>query len=444
MQIRLPIVRPTVHQSLQGGILCLALVFLASCTPSPAANVTRYLVQKWLADQTASLPYIPPPQPTGSLTGQLLFGGEPIPAMTVVVAQPDGTPHSQVTDAQGRYRIDGLPPGNYVPAAAGPGFEETALTDRLGLPWLIPVRSGEIAVAPPFHLMRHSPPPLPENLAPAVQLTPGATYTVTSLFPPGAAAQVQRFQFTRAGAVNDSLRLYLPLESQPGDQWPLLLAVFPGIIDGWESVSVAFASEGFALVAISPLSDWGMDIDQHTLDARVALELALQGQLTDHIAPGPVVALGGSFSSAILHRLLRDEGSRFGGWVTVGGISNAFQGTADFYAGRLELPPQYALAIPALGQPNLYPLPFLRYSPVYTAGELPATLIIHTDADRIIPISQAMELEQMLRTNRVPVEVFYYADTSHYLHIGAEMSDAGRQMYFLIRDFARAHAGPHP
>jgi hypothetical protein len=80
--------------------------------------------------------------------------------------------------------------------------------------------------------------------------------------------------------------------------------------------------------------------------------------------------------------LVRQSGEEIAGWVTVGGISNAFAGAASFYAGELEIPPQYEYLIPALGLPNLYPLLFLRYSPVYTAAELPPTLLIHTAVDR--------------------------------------------------------------
>jgi dipeptidyl aminopeptidase/acylaminoacyl peptidase len=121
----------------------------------------------------------------------------------------------------------------------------------------------------------------------------------------------------------------------------------------------------------------------------------------------------------------------------VGGISNAFSGAADFYAGELEIPSPYEMAIPALGPANLYPLLFLRYSPVYTASQLPPTLLIHTDSDRVTPIDQAYQLEEALRAAGVPIEVFYYEDVSHYLQIGEEMSTAGAEMFQLILDFAR-------
>ena len=151
------------------------------------------------------------------------------------------------------------------------------------------------------------------------------------------------------------------------------------------------------------------------------------------------MALGGSFSSAVLHRFLRDTNEDVAAWVTVGGIANAFDGTADFYAEQIEIPPQYTYLIPALGPPHLYPLAFLRYSPVYTAAQLPPTLIIHTAADRIIPISQAYELEAALRTAGVPVTVFYYQDVSHYLQIDDQMTDAGREMFYRVIDFAQQY-----
>lgn len=424
-----------------GTLLFLGLLLLAGCAPIPELNAAGYLFQRWQAERIGVPMYSPPPenQITGSISGRVVDRGALVAGVSVVLAQADGTPHSAVTDAQGRYRVDGLPPGSYVPAAVGPGYAETALRDRLGVAWAVTVMPGQTVTAPDLAIRPDIVPSLPADPAAAFQLQAGTSYTATAAFPPGAAASVQRFQFQRAGVVNDSLRLYLPLDLAADAQLPILFAVYPGFIDNWESVSVAYASQGFALVAISPAAAWRVDIDQHTLDARAALALARSGALGPHLANSPAVALGGSFSSAILHRLLRAEGENFSAWVTVGGISNAFLGAADFYAGRLQIPEQYALVIPALGAPNLFPEQFLRYSPVYTAGELPPSLVIHTGSDTIIPINQAHELEAALRTAGVPVEVFYYDDVSHYLQIGENMTDTGKQMFFLVRDFARRY-----
>ncbi len=126
-------------------------------------------------------------------------------------------------------------------------------------------------------------------------------------------------------------------------------------------------------------------------------------------------------------------------WVTIGGIGDAFSGAHDFYTGAITVPPAYELVIPAMGNPKTHPIPFLRLSPTYVAGQLPPTLIIHTDADAIIPICQAEDLASGLRAAGVPVETFYYTDVSHYLQIDDNMTDAARAMFYHILDFVERY-----
>lgn len=366
--------------------------------------------------------------------------GRPAPGVSVLVAERTGQPHATTTDSQGRYRIDGVPPGRYVVAAVGPESDETSLSGAWGIPWLAKVTAENVTVAPRLIVQRHVAAPLPDDLAEAVQLVAGVPYTASAPFPAGSVAWGQAFAFERAGARIDTLRVYHPL-AESSEPLPLIFGVFPGVIDGWEPVSVAFAAAGYTVVAISPSGIRGLDVYAHAEDARVALHLARQGRLGVDVKDAPAVAMGGSFSSAILHRLLRDERAQFTAWVTVGGISNAFTGSADFYAGRLDIPDPYGLVIPALGAANVHPVPFLRFSPIYTAAHLPPTLIIHTDADAIIPIDQAYQLETALRRAGVPVEVFYYRDVSHYLQIGEDITDAGRAMFGLVLDFVGRYTG---
>jgi dipeptidyl aminopeptidase/acylaminoacyl peptidase len=108
------------------------------------------------------------------------------------------------------------------------------------------------------------------------------------------------------------------------------------------------------------------------------------------------------------------------------------------------MPPQYALLIPALGAPNLNPLLFLRYSPVYTASQLPPSLIIHTAADKVSPIDQAYQLEAALRIAGVPLITYYYEDVSHNLPIGDNLTPAGETMYQLILDFVQTYQSLPP
>ena len=368
---------------------------LAGCQPQ--ANVAGYWLSHWLGTQ-------PPPvsdAAPGALAGAVYTsGGQPIAGATVLVAQPDGVPHATQTGPDGSYQLAGVPPGEYVPAAVAPGYAESALSGLLGLPKLIVVHSQETAVVPPLVLAPYQPAPLPADLAAAVQLRQTGFYTAAADFPARAAADVRSYAFDYAGATVDTVRLYLPRGQAVEQRLPLLLMVYPSPVDNWETVSVGFAAEHFA-----------------------------------------VLALGGSFSSAILARLLRSAGGELTGWVTVGGLANAFSAAHDFYTARITIPPPYTWLVPALGPPNLYPLAFLMYSPVYVAEELPPTLVIHTAADEILRIEQAYELTQAVQAAGIAVTTHYYEDASHYLGIGENLTDAGREMFYAIVEFARQTGG---
>ncbi|MFN8468887.1 MAG: carboxypeptidase regulatory-like domain-containing protein [Caldilineaceae bacterium] len=416
------------------ALLLLPLFLLAACQPPPAANVAGFM----LAQRLHSLPSPTVHQPPGALEGRVLAGDLPLAGAVVLVAERTGQAHTATSDAAGRYRIENIPADDYVVAAVAPGYVESALQNVWGGPAPMRVRSGQTTPAPDLQLS-----PLQEDMAApdpsTLNLRLTAEYTATAPFPAGSAANVRAFAFDRAGVTVDTLRLYLPLDARPGDRYPLVLFVAPTAIDDWQYVSTAFASQGLAVVGISPVVARGVDADAQADDTRAALALAQAGALGPEVGDNRPVALGGSYSSAILARLLRTAGDKLGGWVSVGGLADAFAGAADFYAGKLQMPPNYALLVPAFGLPNLYPLTFLRYSPVFVASELPPTLIVHTAADHVLPIEQAYELERAAKAAGVPVETYYYSDTSHYLGIGDNLTDAGREMFYKIVEFVKRY-----
>jgi acetyl esterase/lipase len=412
------------------ALLSLALL-LAACQPAPEANVLGYL----LGQRLDSLQNASPDSPRGAIAGRVLAGGEPLAGATVLVAERSGLPHTALTDAAGRYRIAGVPADGYTVAAVAPGYAEAQLHNAWGGPVPVMVHGGGTITAPDLALLPFAAHDAGDYDAASLQLQQTTSFTATAPFPPGAAAQVRAFSFVRDGVFVDSLRLYLPLAATPEDRFPLVLFVAPTAIDDWQQVSVAFASQGYALVGLSPVAARGVDADAQAEDAAAALALAQAGALGPEVGDNRPVAMGGSYSSAILARLLRRAGDQLGGWVSVGGLANAFDGAAAFYAGELEMPPQFSLLVPAFGLPNVYPLTLLRYSPVYVASELPPTLLIHTAADRVLPITQAYALEAAARAAGVPVETYYYSDTSHYLGIGDNLTDAGREMFYKIIEF---------
>lgn len=428
-------------------LLLLFVLALGGCAPSPSGNVLGYL----LARQLGTAPSAPNVDgPRGTLTGSVTHAGAPLAGATVLVAAPDGTPFTGVSDAQGRVTIPDVPPGQYVPAAVAPGYEEISAAGLLGIPQLVTVQANMTTTLPPLQLEAHQarPLPAPAGLVDAVALRQTGSYTATAPYPPDAEAHVTAYQYTVDGVVVDSLRVYLPLSAAAvrarGEQLPLLFMIYPTAVENWEPVSVGFAAAGYGFVAMSPMGVHGVDIEAHAYDARVAFALARQGALDPVLAPDEAIMLGGSFSSPIMHRFLRDESAHVAGWVTVGGISNALTLASAYYAGEVTLPPAYTYAIPALGPPHIYPQLFLSYSPVYTAGQLPPTLIVHTPADEITPIEQAYALEAALRAAGVPVETVYYEDISHNIQIGENMSAVGPEIFERIYTFAAEHQSRPP
>ncbi len=167
--------------------MLLAAILLAACQPTPEGNVVGYLLNR----QFDALTTPAAGAPTGTLVGRVLHAGTPVADATVLVAGRTGTPYTARTDAQGRYRITGIPPEQYSPAAVAPGYAETALTGLGGTPALVTVRANATTTAPDLELAHYQPAELPANLPQAVNLRQTNAYTATASFPAGSAAQVR-------------------------------------------------------------------------------------------------------------------------------------------------------------------------------------------------------------------------------------------------------------
>ena len=198
-------------------LLAIVAVTLGACRPTPQSNVLGYLLGK----QFGTLANPDQAQPPGALEGRVLGpDARPVSNATVIVAERTGAPHTARTNAEGRYRIEGIPPDQYVPAAVAPGLAEGALQGVLGAPALVTIRAGATANAPDLMLAAYTPPVLPADLAAQVNLRQTAAYTANAPFPEGSVAQVKAFAFDYNGVTIDTLRLYLPLDVPPDADIP--------------------------------------------------------------------------------------------------------------------------------------------------------------------------------------------------------------------------------
>lgn len=360
-----------------------------------AYNVVDYRVRRLLPAPTLAA--------SGALAGRITStDGRPLPDAFALVATGRGVVFRGDADDQGFYRIEDVPVGTYVPLAAAWDYDAQHPSNSP----FVRVRANRVTTGIDFHL-----PPEPPYRPVICELTVGPSEEVTGTFPALVTATRSQITFQYAGLTLTNTLLYEP----PGDQpLPALLLVFPTPAIGWEPISVALANEGFVVLTVGPAAERGLDLEAHAHDVIAAAALLLDGQLTPRADTSRVGGLAGSFSSVLLFRALRDL-PPLQAVVTMGGVSDGFLGYQALFREELEIPPPYDTFVASLGRPDRHPEVFLKYSPAFFAGHLPPTLIIHTPADRVIPIDQAYRFAEALAQAGTPHELVIYEDISHYL-----------------------------
>lgn len=388
------------------GILVCGGLAVASRTPAgqAALNVADYKLRSaWWS--VAGKPDFDPDQ-TGSIVGVIQdAAGQPIGDAIALVSTVEGKAFQARSDARGRYRIDGVQPGRYVPMAAAWGYGEQNGPS-------IQVRAGEQQSDVDFELAEHEASPI----TPAT-LEIGGRWQATTEFPEPMIATRIPFTFTLDGLSINNGQIYLPA-NPPSEPQPTLVIIYPSHPLNWNAASVALTRDGNAILALGPDGDRALDIEGHVRDFRAALQLWREGQLTPlHFEPDNWVLMSGSFGSLIMFRALRDLPAMPPAIVDVGGVSDAFLGIQALYADReaLKIPPPYDSAIAAMGRPDRDPAFFFGYSPVFFAGKLPPMFVIHTYNDEVIPYTQGEAMAAALEAARVPHDLLLYEDTTHYL-----------------------------
>lgn len=367
---------------------------------------------------------------TGSLAGVVRASdGEPLADAIALVASVRGNVYQAHSDRRGRYRIDGVPPGRYVPLAAAWGYQETTGES-------IQVATGRLTWDVNFTLAPYRPAPVEPN-----DLRVGASQEAASDFPTPLVASRFPFTYDLDGLTVDGGQLYLPPDAT--GPLPTLFVVYPSAPLNWDATSVALTRDGFAVLAVGPDADRGLDIEGHVRNLRAAFQLWQEGRIRPlGSAASPAdrerwVMMSGSFGSLVMFRALRDLSS-VPALVNVGGISDAFLAVNALYSEDLAIPPPYDTAIASLGRPDQAPDFFFAYSPVFFADRLPPTLIVHTYADEVIPYNQATALAAAMKAAGVPHDLLLYEDTTHYLD-AYNPTQATHIVYERVVAFAEEH-----
>ena len=361
-------------------------------------------------------------RPPGSLTGYCpITRAIPLRARPSWSASATARPTSAHTDGEGRYRIDGIPPGQYVPAAVAVGYEESAAarTGSACRAW-----SPSNPARPPRRRHRTQPAAvgaLPEPAGRKRQ--PDADRRVYSdrSLPRG-----QRGPSAGASPSASTASSMIPCAStcrwtpNRTTEYPMLFVVYPGPTDNWEAISVAALRAGYAVVAAGPGS---RPAPRHRRPCPGRAHRLQPGRATVRSVPASPAAAPSPWAAASAARFCVvsccDEADNVAAWITLGGISDGYSlAPTTSTPGAITVPEMHNLAIPSLGLPNLYPLPFLRYSPSTPPVSCRRPWSSTPSRTKSRASSRRIMLEDALRAAGVPVEAYYYDDVSHYLQIG--------------------------
>jgi pimeloyl-ACP methyl ester carboxylesterase len=391
----------------------------------PLRNVLFYRLENWWHAQVG------PPEAAGvgGLRGCVYTNtGEAVPAATVLLAERDGTTHSDTTDTTGCYEIGGIPAGDYVPMVGATHLSSTPLR-RAGLPL-------RIAAGEPRELEVMLPPVTLPNVAPGTNLRLSEPVTRSWDLPQPNTALRREVRFESAGEPNQLTLLYTPTSTagQPisaTERLPTLLAIYPGPADTWEGVSIPLAAAGYAVLAVGPA--YSLDLEADIDELQRLVNFVRAGKLAP--ADGQrIVVLGGSYSGLHAQRLLvRDTG--FAGGVLLGPPTDLFDLRRRFEEGSFFPPYGLDEALVALGTPDTSPERYWRYSSRYhLRPDLPPLLLMHSRNDEIVPFQQSEILARELDRLGVEYEAYFFDGLPHYL-LADDYSKKLDELYTLTRDF---------
>lgn len=340
--------------------------------------------------------------------------GLPLGGATVLVASPLGDVYSAESGPDGRYLLDGVPPGRYVPVAGRRAYDDALpQTCVAGLCWkdAVSVRPGRQARGPDLALKPLNPLEITLNDS----LVVSATTEVESTAPLPGKARRTHFSFERAGLRVNDCWLYEPVGG--GDSLPTLLLVLPGPVMGWEIIPVPFANQGFSVVACYPLR--GTDIDADAADLLTALEYVRQGRVPSAADTGRLGLIAASFTSLHAYRLLALTGE-VDVALLLGGMSDGFAFRHDIEAGTAHAREPFDLIIIALGLPNSSPELYYKYSAMYHLEGLPPLCILHGIDDELVPFNQSVMLAEELEQRGMAYEFYSYEGLKHYFSTSAD------------------------
>jgi hypothetical protein len=413
------------------GVLILGLGWLSLTTDAKITalrNVLHYQVVEAMGG-----PKVRTGEPPGTIAGTVRdASGSALAGATILVASPLGHTYTAESGPDGRYQIEGVPPGRYVPVAGKRGYlEDLPQFCVAGLCYKNAVNVRSARQVEGIDLSLEPIPPIEVVTDASLVVSASREIEVGAPFP--SKALRTHFRFEREGLRVNDCYLYEPLS---GDgPFPTLLLVLPGPVLNWEIVPVPFASEGYSVLAFYPLR--GIDLDKDVADILTALAYLRRGGIPSRADTERLVLVGASFTSLHAYRLLAlTEGVDVS--LVLGGMADGFSFRHDVETGRAQTRPPFDQVLMALGFPNSSPELYFRYSSIFHLEGLPPLCVLHGKDDELSPFSQSVELAEALARRGMPHEFYAYEGLSHYFSTSAD-NETTQQMFQDSLDCLRGY-----
>ncbi|RME42549.1 MAG: hypothetical protein D6796_14245 [Caldilineae bacterium] len=353
-------------------------------------------------------------------------GGRPIAGAWVLVSRWDGETYRARTAAGGRYRIEGVPAGRYVPVAGAPGYANRALGGAWRRTRIRPGAETRLDVT----LATETPP----VVAPGSDLRLSERAVVTCTAPVESRAVRQTVTFDNAGQPNQPTLYYTPVTATLAAPLPVLLTIYPGPADSWECASAPLAAAGYAVIAAGPAYSLNLERD---IDELERLRQFAAGGEFPGANPERLALLGGSYSALLVERMLERNPTGASAAVLLGPPTDLFEMRHQLELGNFTPPFGLDRVLVALGLPDRQPMRYWQYSAAYhLPPDLPPLLLIHSRSDEVVPFAQSQLLADNLEAAGLPYELHFFEGASHYL---LSESGEGVAIYHLTLDFLDRH-----
>lgn len=411
------------------GLLALLLVWLAVTDhPSiwPIRHTLQYHVLTWWWDIVGE------PQAIGEASGRLegkVYDEQhkPIEGAWVLVSRWDGTSYRAMSQADGAYHLDNIPPGSYWPVAGAPGYDDVQFGQLFGRVRIEAETTISVDAILPDESPRQAVPGRDLQFGEPVRLT------CTRLFE--SQALRRQVYFDSGGQPNQPTFYYTPLTATTTSQLPILLTVYPGPADSWECASLPLTAAGYVVLATGPAYSFDLETDVDEL-ARL-LDFARKGHFPEGDG-GQIALLGGSYSS--LHvQLLLQRGESVQAALLLGPPTDLFDMRRRLEEGSYVPPFGLDKALIALGFPDRESLTYWQYSGAYhIRDDFPPLAILHSRSDEVVPYQQSELLIDNLILAGAQYEAHFFDGASHYLLADEGDADSLR-IYEITVDFLIAY-----